>query len=230
MDRAPSSLELVGAPESLSFPELCAHCGSPSERRLLIERRLRKRPRGASGAFRRVAVRVPFCRACLELHRRQRPALSARQLLRALGNAHLLLPAMGCAAIAIGLGVALQNHGFASGRMHTALTATSLLLGLLSLLAFRAAWRQLRTAIARPTQVTDAFEFSGDLSTPFQRERHRYSLTNPIFAGAFETCNLRRRWDATSRSTRWSASLRNRVLAIICFAALGFWLITWIER
>jgi hypothetical protein len=65
---------------------------------------------------------------------------------------------------------------------------------------------------------------------PFQRERYRYSLTDPIFAAAFETCNLRQRWDATSRSTRWSASLRNRVLAIVCFAALGFWLITLIER
>jgi len=119
---------------------------------------------------------------------------------------------------------------YVGGRVHTALSVTSLLLGLLSLLAFRAAWRQLRAAIARPTHVTDAFEFSGDLSTAFERERHRYSLTNPIFAGAFEACNLRRRWDPTSRSTRWSASLRNRVLAVVCFAALGFWLITWIER
>jgi hypothetical protein len=228
VDRAPSSLELVGAPESLSFPEICAHCGDPSDERLLIERRLRKRPRGVAGSFRRVAVRVPFCRACMELHRRELPGFSVRDVLRALGHAHFLLPALGCAAIA--LGVAMQIDSFEGERLETVLTTLSLLLGLLSLLAFRAAWRALRAAIARPTHVTDAFEFSGDLSSAFERQRHRYSLGDHAFAAAFETCNLRRRWDATSRSNRWSASLRNRVFAVVCVALLGVWLITLIER
>jgi hypothetical protein len=219
-----SCLELVGAPASLSFPDLCANCGHAASDRLLVERRFPVRPHGSPRGFRRIAVHVPFCRACVAAHRRQLPRLSLGAYLKAFFHASALLPALASAAAAVLVGLRIETLRL--DQKQGTLIALTVFFALTSLLCLRAASRQLRVWTIRPTQVTESFLFSRDLSRGFERERHSYTLRNIGFAAAFESSNAGRRWDRTSRSTRWSASLRNLVFAVIALAALGWWLVT----
>lgn len=230
-------LELVGAPARLAYPSVCANCGTRARSTLRIGRRFEVRGRGRK--LRLFAARVPFCDACVRTHRAELPRLTLGQCLGALFKAGALVPAVGFAAGAGFAGrrlVAIQPHlgvlwsSPLSAPDALPWAAATVACALLALVCVRRAVRAMRLWTLRDSPVSEAFWFGPDISQRFERQRHTYTLRNPRFAAEFETCNRDRRWDPTSRSTRWTAELRNIVLGIFALAAAAWWLMTIAEH
>src|SRR5689334_6098641 len=76
----PYRLEVRGSPRSLTWPDVCAHCGGPGTERVRVRRAFYRRARGRhySGLFgyRVVSVDLPLCGACAARHRATVPQVS----------------------------------------------------------------------------------------------------------------------------------------------------------
>ena len=69
----PHRLEVRGWPRSLSWPDVCANCGSPTGQRLRLRKayfyRGPRRPVMDFPGYRVVAADVPYCASCVSRHR-----------------------------------------------------------------------------------------------------------------------------------------------------------------
>lgn len=215
---AATSVTLVGAP---LYPDRCASCAAPARERLTIERVFERNstddtPRG----YEIGTVHVPFCPACLAIHARevQQVSLPARLLL--CFRSAMMISALGATFFAGLLGRdAIQRALHGSMRTAAELGVMSLLCVLAAFLSARSAYRETRRfAVPADTRITRTFEFSDDLSGPFDAQRYTYTLSNPAFAEAFLAVNRDRVWDPSSPQARRASRHRGIAMGILLAA------------
>lgn len=82
--------------------------------------------------------------------------------------------------------------------------------------AFGAAYNETRRfAVPVQTSITGIFDFSDDLSEPFDAPRRAYTSLNPAFAEAFHAMNRARVWDLSSSPAIRALRHRGIVMALL---------------
>jgi hypothetical protein len=216
-----------GTPRSLTWPELCAHCGAPAAERIRIRRAFYRRGRRSyAGPFgyRVVSADVPFCPSCVERHRASASDVSWFRRYRwwILNPAHIATIGF-CVLLATVLPSATETALPDSG--HVAW-------GLVGLAVFGIVWTITVTWwMSRPdrfeprTEITSACTISNDVSQFFEGRRHIYGFSNAAFAQAFERANQERVWTGRDQARMWKRSLIATILLIIVFG--GARLLLW---
>ena len=195
----PRRVELRGAPNALTWPRVCAHCGTTASEQIVVRKALRRyRSRRSRNSrlidFRIASAPVPFCQACAAEHRTtvQRPT-TLGVLLGFLFHP-LIIPIVGASYFGVIIYRSAQGMTLAdpAGRIGW---------GLFALMVFIIVWTTVlwwrmsaRSRLEPQTDITRACDFSGDVSQMFEGERHIYALQNETFAQAFEAVNADRRW------------------------------------
>jgi hypothetical protein len=195
----PYQVELRGKLSALTWPTVCASCGSTATGRVRVPKPF-GRPRyygPRSSGFRTtiiVAADVPFCDACSARHEAtvHRPTL-ASQVLRSLLTP-ILIPAVGSAIVGyIVLRAALDMSPGAPGAWIPWSIVGALALSFV--LSSAGAWRSSRAhRIEKQTDVTLACDFSDDVSGVFDGERRIYAMRNREFAESLASLNRDRWW------------------------------------
>ena len=202
MDRM---VTLRGRPSQLAMPDSCANCGSPAERRLLIEKVFR-RDEGPEGGVHYVVspVHVPFCSPCIARHQAEVVTVSPVKRVLLCFQQPVIIAALFMGGMAVFLAppafdAVVGGHGV-GGLVFLGIVVV---FGLIAAASGYAAFNlSRRHAVAPLTSVTSAFDFTDDESAMFERQRRTYRLRDPTFAAAFEEANQDRRWDPRSRRPR----------------------------
>jgi hypothetical protein len=210
-DLAPHAyrIELVGRPGKLDWPSICANCGATARERLTV-RKVFGRPRSFHrryGTYRRqivAAADVPYCAECAARHRALVPSRSlVGDLWRMLWP--VLIPMFGAGwflMLTLRIAFEEQARGGLNAKYVWGLPA---LFAFILLWCLVIAWWSSRAArVERQTEVTQACDFSDDVSCFWERERRIYALRNASFARAFADTNASRAWtdDDDRRSHR----------------------------
>jgi hypothetical protein len=200
------------------YPDLCASCGVPSRARLTIEKVFERNssddtPRG----YVVEAVRIPFCPACIAKHEGEagRITLMSRMLLCL--RSSMMISALGAVLFA-----GLLAQGARERAMYGDVSSVVVLGGVSALCVLaaigcaRVAYNETRRfAVMPPTSVTRHFDFSGDLSEPFDLPRRAYTPLNSAFGEAFFALNRDHVWDPASAQAMRASRHRGIVMAIL---------------
>ena len=219
----PHRVELLSGPGTLQFPPLCPHCGGAAQRKLAWDKVFFGRLGDDWQDQRHLGhAEVPFCDACIAEHEALVWRPSAAYKLRSLAS-EALLGAATTGAVAL---FVLKTLAGPKALFPLALV---LLFSLMSWVLLRFAWHS--TAYRRVpglTRITSAFDFSDDVSSPFEPARQIYSIRDGGFAAAFEALNLGRGWDAqgpqaatAARKDKWL--MRIGMVALAAYALWGLW-------
>jgi hypothetical protein len=232
LGRYPYRLEVRGSTRSLTWPDVCAHCGALAMKRIRVRKAYYRHGRGRRYpgffGYRVVSADVPFCGPCVVRHRETLPHVSVLRRLRTflLNPGHIAT---------IGFSVLL------------ALTLPSVLTMPLTTTEGKVAWQAwafpgifvfglvwtvcVTWLMTRPdrfeprTEITLACDFSHDVSQFFEGRRHIYAFRNGTFAAAFERANQARIWTASDQSRMWRKSLVATILLIVVIG--GARLLLW---
>lgn len=229
--RHPYRIELRGAPGSVTWPDLCAHCGGHAAERIRIRRafyrRGRRSYRGPFG-YRVVSAPVPFCGSCAARHREAAARVSWFRRYRwfLFNPAHI-------ATIGFGFLLAMMLPAASSTSM--ADSSGKVAWGLAGICVFGMVWTIAVTWwMSRPdrfepiTEITSACTISNDVSQFFEGRRHIYGFDNQPFAQAFERANQGHLWTGADQVLMWKKSLVRGVLLLVLLggARLLLWLST----
>jgi hypothetical protein len=227
----PYRLELRGSPADLAWPDLCAHCGNPSARRIVVKKAFRPRPRrhGSSGglrAYRIASASVPFCGNCCATHETtvRRPSI-AKMALQFIFNP-LVIPA---------LGFTWMTSVFVNQRPLPDIGpfpgwGVFVLLGAALAWCVFILWRTTAPGRIDPqTDITRACDFSEDVSGWLEKERRIYALSNKPFADRMAALNTDRVWTAGDQTRSMKAQFLYAVLMLAALAALAG-LVKWMGR
>jgi hypothetical protein len=217
----PYQLELRGHMGSLTWPSVCAWCGTTASGRIHVPKSfLRPRMHGRrSPTMRTIIIRaadVPFCAECSARHEAtvQRPTLAA-QLFRTLLTP-LLIPMIG--SVIMGTLTWRAARDIRPGDPGSLIPWS--IIGLFVFIFFWSlvgAWRSSRAhRIEKQTDVTLACDFSDDVSQLFEGERRIYKMRNREFAESFASLNRDRAWTEADdrRSSRHSLIILGVIVAV----------------
>jgi hypothetical protein len=186
-------MQLWGVPEHLSFPDLCANCGSSAHQRLTYSKYFYRRystntTRGPDSTL----IRVPFCDVCIAKHRAESPGPS--QFMNLLSR--LLTLGQGLAALGFGLAAAVAGYySFIQFQRHHTTYFVSLgLLALFSAVMTKGMFGLMRDGTEKiraekQSGMTLAFDFSDRIASPFESVRFICTMRNEKFAKAFMELN-----------------------------------------
>lgn len=217
----PYQVELRGTLNTLTWPAVCAACGSTATGRVRVPKPF-GRPRyygPRSNGIRTtiiVAADVPFCDACTARHEAlvHRPTL-ASQVFRSLLTP-ILIPMVGSAIVGY---IVLRASLDMSPGDPGAWIPWSVMgaLALTFVLSIAGAWRASRAhRIEKQTEVTLACDFSDDVSGVFDAERRIYAIRDRAFAESFASLNRDRLWteEDDRRASRQSMIVFGVVVAV----------------
>lgn len=182
---------LQGAP---AFPSLCPNCGQSAAREITYSKVFRRSHDDHDNTPTEYIVssaRVPFCDDCIARHRAQehKPDWKA-MLLTLFSDAEIF------GAIFPGLGALFVLNLALRALWHAKFTTMAVELGLAFLFGLIARGQAKlvldRTAHRRVpplTEVTEAFDFSDEFSSPFEQPRVEYAMRDARFAAAFNALN-----------------------------------------
>ena len=221
-------VELVGRIGALSWPAICANCGTDTGERFRV-RKVFVRPRAiVNRRYRSYQWRtitgadVPYCADCTARHRTLVPP---HHLLAAAWRVlwPVLIPIFGASwCFLISFRIALAEQARGSGLLPKFLLAVPSFFGLIVLWCLVIAWWSSRAErVERLTEVTKACDFSDDVSWIWERERRIYALRNERFARSFAEANASRAW--TEDDDRRSARTLTLALAVGGVAAVLVW-------
>jgi hypothetical protein len=216
----PYRIEMRGAPRSLTWPEVCVHCGSGgATERVRVRRAFYWRGRGRHSrgwfGYEVVSADLPLCHLCAARHRETVPHVSWFRRYRwwLLNPAHIAT-----IGFAVLLAMVLPSQLDAS-LSSTARTASW---GIIGIFIFGIVWTIAITwwmsrpdRFEPPSEVTSACSISQDISLFFEGRRHLYGFRNQAFADAFERANQARVWTETDQQRSWKKSVVVTVLLII---------------
>ncbi len=195
----PHSITLRGRPAEASFPPRCPRCGKVASKSIGFSK-VFLRSDGDSSNYVIETVEVPFCDACIALHRRQEPRPSwFEQLRTGLGSMHIvgaIFPAL-AGLFLLHLAFGDLAHGPARrGGVELVIAAAC---AAIAWLQVRAVWQQTAHLRVLPqTEVTRAFDFSDDSSALFEGRRFVCTMRDEGFAQAFRLLNVQKEWKAQS--------------------------------
>jgi hypothetical protein len=221
----PRHIEVRGAPQSLTWPDICVNCAAGATERIRIRRAFYRTSRyqryaGALG-YKVVTADLPVCSSCAARHRETVPHPSWFHRYRwwVLNPSHVAT--IGCAVLLMAFWPTAPIPG---GPMAT--------WGLPALAASGIAWMVCYTWwISRPdrfeppSEVTSACKISHDVSLFFEGRRHIFGFRNTVFADAFERANQARVWTGRDQARMWTKSLVATILLIVVLG--GARLLLW---
>jgi len=226
--RYPHRLELRGAPQSLTWPDVCAHCGAPATQRIRVRKAFyrygRRRSVGWFG-YRVVSARLPFCDSCGARHRETVPRVSwlRRYGWFILNPAHIATIGLSI-VLAMTLPSALHVPLMSSGGSVAWGIPAVCLLGIVWTIGVT--WWMTRPNRFEPqSEITSACAISHDVSQFFEGRRHIYAFRNQTFADAFERANASRVWNERDQSRMWKKSAVVTILLIVVIG--GARLLLW---
>jgi hypothetical protein len=209
------SLSVVGSP---LYPDLCACCGAPARARLTIEKVFERNssddtPRGYVVG----EACVPFCPTCMATHEREVRRVSLPWRMLMCFRSTMMYSACGAMLFAVLTAQgALQRVTYGDMQSVAVLGGLSILCVLAAIGCTRAAYNETRRfAVPVQTSITGAFDFSDDLSDPFDATRRAYTSLNPAFAEAFHVMNRDRVWDPSSPQAIRASRHRGIVMALL---------------
>ena len=223
-------LSFFGSPGALRFPPMCPRCGTATQAHLSYKKVFRRDDdEDEPTTYVVTALKVPFCASCIGQHEAQwRPMSSLQRLGSYFGNAEIfgaIFPGLG--ALFVGwLALGSLWHG---RQLRFAVLA---LVALVFAMIARAQWQQVRLLteprrVAAQTDVTQAFDFSDDLSGPFESPRFDCTSHDERFSKALWALNLDQQWSPTSpkgqadrRNAKRKAWIVGAVVAVIALAGL----------
>ena len=191
-------VELRGAPSRLSWPGLCANCGSPADERVAVTKVFdRALSKGDADGYRIVTVRVPFCAACALRHSQLSPTMTASERMASyFRHPFVLAPALPGGAAVFALWLAIEDAPDARSLIELLVAAVFALIAMGIMVGLRRQTAHLRV---RPqTEITRACDFSDDVGT--WRQRRIYSIRNKAFADAFIAANRDRVWTGANEA------------------------------
>jgi hypothetical protein len=212
---ASASVTLIGSPV---YPDLCAGCGVPARARLTIEKVFERNssddtPRG----YVVDEVHVPFCPSCIATHDREVGRITRISRILLCFRSSMMISALGAVLFAV-----LLAKGALEGAMDGDMPSVVVLGGFSALCVLaaigctRSAYNETRRfAVPAQTSVTRRFDFSDDLSEPFDLPRRAYTSLNPVFGEAFHSLNRDRVWDPASPQAIRASRHRGIVMAIL---------------
>ena len=225
----PYRLEVRGTPRSLTWPDVCVHCGGGATERVRLRRAFYRRPRrGASSAvfgYRVVSADLPLCRSCAARHRETVPRVSWFRRYRwwLLNPAHIAT--IGCAVLlAMVLPGELDPPLTSTGGMATWGISGIFIFGIVWTIGLTW-WMSRPDRFEPPSEITSACAISQDLSQFFEGRRHLYGFRNRAFADQFERVNQARVWTEGDQARMWKKSLVATILLIVLFG--GGRLLLW---
>lgn len=225
----PHRLELRGAPRALRWPDRCANCGAPAVERLPVAKafypQLRWTSRNPSTrGYRVVRAAIPVCEPCAARHRGslQPQTWFSRYRSFILNPVHIAT--LGLAAL---FWVAAPAVRDLSSRPDSARIAIAIAAAFLLAIAWTlglAWWTTRPDRFPRTSEITSACDFSQDVSSLFERERHIYRIRDGAFADDLSRLNSARVWtDADQKGTRWRALAG--LAALIAALLVARWLL-----
>lgn len=218
---------LQGAPRALAFPLLCPNCGRAATHEIAYSKVFRRTDEDSPTEYVVSSVQVPFCDECIARHRAQEQRPDWKAMLSTLfSDAEIF------GAVFPGLGALfLLNLAFRD-LWHGRFTATAIELGLGLFFGWIARLQTKvvldRTAHLRvppQSEVTQAFDFSDDVSDLFEPTRVVYTMRDARFAAAFGAINPDKAWHANGPQAR--AARRKANLALWAFGALLLLFAVW---
>jgi len=225
----PYRLEMRGTPRSLTWPDVCVHCGGGAAERVRVRRGFYRRARGRHYhgflGYRVISADLPLCGMCAARHRETVPQVSWFRRYRwwLLNPAHVAT--IGCAVL---LTMVMPSE-FDPSAPPAALIASW---GLSGIFMFGIVWTiGITWWMSRPdrfeplSEITSACAISHDVSQFFERRRHLYGFRNQAFADAFELANQARVWTEQDQARMWKKSLVATILLILLFG--GGRLLLW---
>jgi hypothetical protein len=225
----PYRLEMRGTPRSLTWPDVCAHCGGNATERVRVRRAFYRRARGRQSrgffGYQVVSADLPLCHSCAARHRETVPHVSWFRRYRwwLLNPAHIAT---------IGFAVLLAK--VAPSELDPPLTSTDGMAswGLIGIFIFGIVWTiGLTWWMSRPdrfeppSEITSACAISQNVSEFFEGRRHLYGFRNRAFADAFEGVNQSRLWTERDQARMWKKSLVATILLIVVIG--GARLLLW---
>ena len=226
----PQRFTLRGQPGDTTFPLLCPNCGGAAQRRITVAKVFEDSgdddtPRG----FSVVSVAVPFCDTCIARHRSEERVPGAlANLLSSFADADMFGAVFpGIAALFV---AQLVLRDLLKGRFIVALVllAVGTVFGLIAWFQGVAVWaKSAHLRVPKQTSVTEAFDFSDDVSAPFEPPRFVCTVRDARFARVLEAINQAQLWvpgSAAERADRQRAKWKFRVgcviVAVIAIAGL----------
>jgi hypothetical protein len=204
----PHRVTLQCRPHALAFPPLCPNCGRPATQKIAYAKVFRRANR-----FILSSAQVPFCdECCARHHAQEQPPDWRTTLLTLFSDADIfgaIFPGLG-ALFVLNLGLRDLWHG--------RFTATAVELGLGLFFGWIARGQAKavldRTAHQRVpplSEVTEAFDFSDDVSDLLEPARVIYAMRDARFAAAFDALNRDKEWHTggleagvTRRKASWA--------------------------
>jgi hypothetical protein len=222
---------LMGRSESLRWPSICANCGNPASERIRIERIFRRGGRYGRRGNRYViqSADVPFCAACVARHRElvDPPRLFDGWL--SVFRSFLIIPLVGSIILTamICRPLLIESAGNAEARLLGLGVFGFLMLGVAASIV-GAWWSNRYFRVQRPTEITQAFDFSDNLVPVSITPRRVFAVRNAAFAEAFSTANSDRLW---TDELRQKDARRSSVLAVVLVVvALVIWVFLKVWR
>jgi len=222
----PYRLELRGTPRSLTWPDVCAHCGAHATERVRVRRAFYRRARGRRSrgffGYQVVSADLPLCQSCASHHRQTVPHVSWFRRYRwwLLNPAHVAT-----------IGFAVLLAMVLPSTRDPSLTSTGLMAGwgIIAIFIFGIVWTIAITwwmsrpdRFEPPSEITSACAISHDVSEFFEGRRHVYGFLNQAFADAFERVNQRRVWTEGDQARMWKKSLVATILLIVVIGGARF--------
>jgi hypothetical protein len=218
---------LQGTPRSLAFPPCCPNCGQAATHKIAYAKVFRRSDGESPTAYIVSEAQVPFCDACIAQHRAQeQPPDWKSTLLTLFADAEIF------GAIFPGLGALFLLNLALRDLWHARFTSMAIELGLGLFFAWIA---RLQAGVVRDrsahlrvpplSEVTQAFDFSDDVSGLFEPSRVMYTMRDARFAAAFAALNRDREWDANGPQAKIAG--RKATLALWTFGALLLTFALW---
>ena len=212
-------IELVGALGSLDWPSICASCGADTSDRLTVKK-VFGRPRSNThrARYQRQVIQsaeIPYCGTCVARHRALTPP---RSLIGDMWSIlwPVLIPMIG-AGWFFQLTLRMMFETPSADPYSKYAWGPPAFFGAIILWCLVISWYSSRALrVEKQSEVTQACDYSDDVSWLFERERRVYALRNERFAREFSAANNTRRWSADDdRRSHWIRGATYSVAAIL---------------
>lgn len=215
-------IELVGALAALDWPSICANCGADTGDRLIVKKVFgRPRSNTRRARYQRQVIQsaqIPYCRSCAARHRELTPP---RSLIGDLWSIvwPVLIPMIG-AGWFFQLTLRMMFDTPRTDPYSKYAWGPPAFFGAIVLWCLVISWYSSRALrVEKQSEVTQACDYSDDVSWLFERERRVYGMRNERFARAFSAANNARGWSADDdRRSYWIRGVTYTVAAIALVA------------
>ncbi len=226
----PHRSTLRGAPGGVAFPPLCPNCGQEANGSIDVAKVFRQADSDGPTRYTVASAAVPYCSRCIAAHRSVEVVPSPLDTVRSgfvgLNMLGAVLPAL-AALFLTWLALGDVVHG--RGTRFVVELGIGAVFALVAWAQGVAVWRDTeRFRVPPQSEVTKAFDFSGDIAPALEAARFVCTMRDAGFAAAFAALNADRKYDAGSVAAAAERRRSNRLMWIMggvlaLFALWSLW-------